>query len=69
MSKPRLVESQFLNDGSGKKLVFFNGLSTHEKPTSIKFAFGSEFFEVDTGDNYFYNEDTSEWVNPFAEEE
>ena len=62
MSKPRLVSAEFLNDGSGKKLVEYNGLSTHEKPVSNKFAFGSTFFEVDTQALYFYNEDTSSWV-------
>lgn len=66
MSKPRLIDVTFLNDGSGKKLVDYNGLSTHEKPVEDNFAFGSTFFEVDTGDVYFFNEDTPGWVNPKA---
>lgn len=66
--KPRLVSAEFLNDGSKKKLVDYNGLSTHEKPTSDFFAYGSTFFEVDTGNVYFYNEETQSWVNPNATE-
>lgn len=62
MSKPRLVESKFLEDGSGKKLVDYNGLSTHEKPINDIFAFGSTFFEVDTQTLYFYNEETQSWT-------
>jgi hypothetical protein len=36
------------------------GLSTDEKPTG--FATGSLFMEVDTGDVFLYNEDSSQWV-------
>ena len=61
MSKPRLVSAEFLNDGSEKKLVEYNGKSTQEKPVSDLFAMGSTFFEVDTGDIYFWDEDSSTW--------
>lgn len=67
MSKPRLVSAEFLNDGSGKKLVEYNGLSTHEKPESDQFAFGSSFFEVDSGDVYFWDEDSSAWTKAGGE--
>jgi len=67
MSKPRLVDAMFLNDGSGKKLVEYNGLSTHVKPVEDNFAFGSSFFEVDTGNVYFFNEESQEWMNPRAQ--
>lgn len=67
MSKPRLVSAEFLNDGSGKKLVDYNGLSTHEKPESDLYAFGSTFFEVDTGDVYFWDEDNSTWTKAGGE--
>ena len=62
INKPRLISSTRLNDGSKKLLVEYNGLSTHEKPISDKFAFGSTFFEVDTQTVYFYNEDSSSWM-------
>ena len=69
MNKPRLVSAEFLNDGSKKKIVEFNGLSTHVKPVSNLYAFGSTFFEVDTGKVYFYNEDTSSWGIPGGDDE
>lgn len=40
----------------------FRGKSTHEKPVYEKMATGSEFFEIDTGDVYFFDEDTGTWL-------
>ena len=50
------------------KYVKFADLSTDTKPTG-SYATGSEFFEVDTGTTYYYDEDGdagSEWVDPTA---
>ena len=45
-------------------LVSCAGLSTDEKPTA-GIATGSDFTEVDTGDVYFYDEE-SDWVKQFS---
>ena len=37
------------------------GLSTDTKPAA---ANGSEFLEMDTGDTYYYDADSSAWVKP-----
>lgn len=36
------------------------GLSTDDKPT--KYATGSLFLEVDTGDVYFFDEESKDWI-------
>ena len=62
----RLISDEYL-DGT-VKYVKFAGLSTDTKPTG-SYATGSEFFEVDTGTTYYYDEDGdagSEWVDPTA---
>ena len=40
----------------------FRGLSTDTKPVYEKMATGSEFLEIDTCDNYFFDEDSGEWI-------
>ena len=51
------------NDGY---ILDFNGLSTDTKPTSEyegdKIKNGSSFFEMDTKDVSFYDENTDSWV-------
>lgn len=42
------------------------GLSTDDKPTKT-YATGSSFLEVDTGDVYFFDEESGTWINPDAE--
>lgn len=62
----RLIYDEYL-DGTARYAKFAE-LSTDTKPTG-SYATGSEFFEVDTGDTYYYDEDGdtgSEWVNPNA---
>ena len=44
-----------------KLISHFVGLSTDEKPIA---ANGSSFFEMDTGDQYFYSTDDSDWIKP-----
>lgn len=62
MSKTRTINAEFLQDGSGKKYFEFYGKSTYEKPVHGRIATGSYFFEVDTSDVYFYDEETSAWI-------
>lgn len=55
----RIVDSKSV--ATGIYLQDINGLSTDEKPT-IGIATGSSFFEVDTGDVYFFDEDSGTWI-------
>lgn len=47
-----------------KQMVSCAGLSTDDKPTA-GIATGSDFTEVDTGDVYFFDEE-SDWVKQFS---
>ena len=40
----------------------FRGLSTDDKPLYEKMATGSEFLDIDTCENYFYDEDSGAWL-------
>ena len=40
----------------------FSGLSTDTKPTGADIATGSTFVEVDTGDVYFFDEESNTWL-------
>lgn len=61
----RMVKvSSFYENGEMKDLVSCAGLSTDDKPTA-GIATGSDFTEVDTGDVYFYDEE-SDWVKQFS---
>ena len=62
----RIVDSKSV--ATGIYLQDINGLSTDDKPTT-GIATGSSFFEVDTGDVYFFDEESGTWINPDAEEE
>lgn len=65
MDKARVIRSEFLQDGSGKKYFEFAAPSSVTKPVSDLVATGSLFHEVDTKKIYAYNEDASsgeEWV-------
>lgn len=42
------------------------GLSTDDKPAK-KYATGSSFLEVDTGNVFFFDEESCTWINPDAE--
>jgi len=53
-------------NGTGKQIVTFFGLSTDEKPTGAwnvaKIENGSVFYEMDTSDYYFYDEEHNTWL-------
>ena len=55
-SKIRVLKTEFLNDGSGKKYVELAGPSTVAKPVKDFYATGSLFFETG-GDVYMFDED------------
>lgn len=48
----------------GDDLIYheFSGLSTDTKPTGTDIATGSTFVEVDTGDVYFFDEESNTWL-------
>lgn len=58
----RIINSRFLNDGSGKKYYEFSGISTDEKPSMSNIATGSLFHEVDTTKIRAYDEESGEWI-------
>lgn len=58
----RIINSRFLNDGSGKKYYEFSGISTDDKPDMSHISTGSLFHEVDTTKIYAYNEVSGEWI-------
>jgi len=65
MAKARIIYSEFLADGSGKKYCEFAGSSSAEKPVNGFICSGSMFHEVDTKKIYSFNEDAAageEWV-------
>lgn len=64
MAKVRVISSEFLEDGSGKKFFVYAGNSTAEKPVNDLIAMGSIFMENDTGVTYKFNEDAGEWIVP-----
>lgn len=51
---------------SAEKMIKFRGLHKDTKPIKkfkeFKVTNGSSFFEMDTQDVYFYNEETHSWV-------
>lgn len=55
----RITDCTFTSDN--KMIVTYFGTSGESKPTS-NVAFGSLFYEVDTGKVYAFNETTSLWV-------
>ena len=62
----RLIYDEYL-DGSAR-YVKFAGKSTDDKPVGA-YATGSEFFEVNTGKTYYFDEEGNtgeEWVDPTA---
>ena len=65
MDKARVIRSEFLQDGSGKKYFEFAAPSSVTKPINNLICTGSLFHEVDTTKIYAYNENGSsgeEWV-------
>lgn len=58
----RIINSRFLNDGSGKKYYEFSGISTDDKPDMSHISTGSLFHEVDTTKIYAYEEESGEWI-------
>ena len=58
----RTLSAEFINDGSKKKHMVFSGLSTEEKPVKDNYATGSLFIEWDTGDTYYFSEETATWA-------
>lgn len=64
MAKVRVISSEFLEDGSGKKFFVYAGNSTAEKPVNDLIAMGSIFMENDTGVTYKFDEDAGEWIVP-----
>lgn len=63
----RVIKHEFINvDVAYEEIA---GLSTDDKPVN-GLATGSKFFEVNTGDTYYFDEDGdtgNEWVNPLAQ--
>ena len=57
LDKPRVISSEFLQDGSGKKFVVFMGKSSLERPVSDLYAQGSVWIDTDTGKRYLYDEE------------
>lgn len=48
---------------TGKEKCYeFAGLSTDEKPVREDICTGSTFLEVDTGDVYFFDEESNSWL-------
>ena len=47
-------------------LVKFVGTSLEEKPYEDSYATGSEFFEIDTGVTYYFDNEQNDWVAPSA---
>lgn len=51
-----------------KRSAEFHGLSTDTKPIVYSNGKpvdnGSEFYEIDTGDKYFFDKENSIWVKP-----
>ena len=62
MEKARILQSHFLEDGSGKKYFEYAGSSEVEKPVNDLIATGSLFHEVDSTKVYAYNEASEEWI-------
>lgn len=56
----RNVESIVMTS-DGKRQIQVFGLSTDEKPSTGVLT-GSVFFEIDTTDVYFYDEDSGDWL-------
>lgn len=54
-----------VNDYKGGPFRRMNGLSTDSKPTIV--ANGSEFFEMDTGSTYMFDEEGAVWDEQPAE--
>ncbi len=52
------------NKGRDETFVKYRGLSTDTKPTDC--PNGSEFFEMNTGKTFYFNEASSTWVDPTA---
>ncbi|MBO5969217.1 MAG: hypothetical protein J6S14_12050 [Clostridia bacterium] len=52
-----------LNYSSGTGYCVYAGLSTDTKPTE-GINTGSKFREVDTGKEYFFDSESSEWIIP-----
>ena len=54
--------TNFKSLDDGFMYVEYAGTHDDTKPVYDGLATGSLFIEVDTGDVYFYNEDSSSWV-------
>lgn len=46
------------------KSAEFIGLSTDQKPISTEIPNGSSYLCMDSGEIYFYNSSTQQWVQP-----
>ena len=60
--KVRILESNFLNDGSKKKYFSFAGPSDATKPTDELISSGSVFIESDTFDVFMWDEESETWL-------
>ena len=58
MDKARVISAEFLQDGSGKKFVVIMGKSSMERPESDLYAQGSVYIDADTGNAWFWDEDS-----------
>ena len=57
----RMTKMDSIVGVNGKRYVELAGLFNDTKPTDDSYATGSLFLEVDTGDVYAYDEDSSDW--------
>ena len=53
-----------INKGREEAIIKLRGLSTDDKPTDV--PNGSEFFEMNTGKTFYFNEAAGAWVDPTA---
>lgn len=60
----RTLDVKFIKNGCNYRE--FSGLSTDTKPTE-GLATGSSFFEVDTNDVYFWDEESETWMKAGGE--
>lgn len=63
----RELESRIVAVENGENIIYkeISGDSTDTKPTACV-CDGSLFVESDTGDVYFFNEESGDWVKQFS---
>lgn len=65
-----ITELERINLGGGRLVIKYVGTNNDTKPVAADIEpyavdlNGSSFFEMDTGDTYYYDADSSDWVKP-----